>query len=89
MRLEPDGTVVLSRRNVAALLAKADDPGSARTLVGGSDAPGLVVRVEPDDEHYGREGRLCPVPGPVHPRHAQLCHHDLTVSGSCDCEGGE
>lgn len=69
MRLDPDGTVVLSKRNVAALLAKADDPNSARTLVGGDDAPGLVVKVEPNAEHYHRQGRLAVVPGPVHPDH--------------------
>lgn len=53
MRLDPDtGAVILSKRNLLALLSKVDREGSARTLVGGSRAPGIVVQAEPDEEHY-------------------------------------
>ena len=48
MRVDKDGTVVLSRRNVLALLHKLDMPGSARMIVGN----GIALRVEDDSEHY-------------------------------------
>lgn len=55
--------IVLSRRNLLALLHKLDMEGSARTLTG-YDTTGcvpIVVRCENDAEHYvGRE------PGPMH-----------------------
>ena len=56
MKLLPDGTIVLSRRNLLALLHKLDKPGSARTLV----APGgaFAITVEEDAEHY--KGRVEP-----------------------------
>jgi hypothetical protein len=58
--------VVLSRRNLLALLAKLDGApnGSAMAIMGGADAPGCIVRAEEDDVHYGDrpEG-----PGPMHP----------------------
>lgn len=62
MRVDADGTVVLSRRNLLSLLHKLDMEGSRRTLI----APGfaVVVRAEQDEEHYkGREVG----PGPMHP----------------------
>lgn len=54
MRLEPDGTVVLSRRNLLALLTKLDGHphGSMCMIAGGDDAPGLIVKAEEDDVHY-------------------------------------
>lgn len=61
MRVDADGAVVLSRRNLQALLAKIDQPGSLRTLVGGSEAQGIVVRAEDDDVHYAHR-----LPGEVH-----------------------
>ena len=61
MRLDKDGSIVLSERNLRALLAKLRQPGSARTLVGGSDAPNVVVCSEGDDEHYHDRS-----PGVVH-----------------------
>ena len=64
MRLNDDGSITLSERNLRALLAKVDQPGSARTLEGGSTAEGVVVRSETDAEHY--EGRPAP-PGVLHP----------------------
>lgn len=47
-------TLVLSRRNLLTLLAKLDGypPNSACTIMGGSDAPGVLVRAEEDDVHY-------------------------------------
>lgn len=63
-----DGVLVtLSRRNLLALLAKLDEPGSARTVASGNaywreraiDGVVLAVRAEADAEHY-REG---PPPG--------------------------
>lgn len=69
MRLENDGTVVLSRRNLKSLLAKVDDPSSWRTLNGGADAPGVTVKAETDAEHYNKEFRKQSRPGPVHPDH--------------------
>lgn len=44
----------LSRRNLMALLAKLDDPASARTLLtpGAPGDPVLVVRAVEDAEHY-------------------------------------
>lgn len=56
MRLDPDGTLVLSQRNLSTLLAKLQghSPGSACTIVGGSEASGLRVMAERDDMHYGR-----------------------------------
>lgn len=64
--------VVLSRRNLLALLHKLHLPGSARTLICGDNnlngEPArdlvLVVQVEDDEQHYGT--RLEP-PGPMHP----------------------
>jgi hypothetical protein len=46
--------MVLSRRNLEALLAKLDGhpPGSACTIVGGSDAEGWTVRAEENGAHY-------------------------------------
>ena len=66
MRVDPDGAVVLSRRNLLSLLAKLDGypTNSARTILGGEAAPGLVVKAEDDAEHYGRRGYE---PGPMHP----------------------
>lgn len=66
MRLESNNNIpvliVLSRRNLQALLAKLDQPDSARTLLGGADARGVIVRAEDDDEHYADRD-----PGPVSP----------------------
>lgn len=64
--------VVLSRRNLFALLHKLEMPGSARTLLCGdnpidgkptSDVV-LVVHAEDDEPHYAT--RIAP-PGPMHP----------------------
>lgn len=43
-------TVELTRRNLTALLAKLDDPLSARTLRDGEDR--VAVKAVEDDEHY-------------------------------------
>lgn len=45
-------TVTLSKRNVLALLSKVDDPYSGRTLYNQNDPGWLIVKVEPDAEHY-------------------------------------
>jgi hypothetical protein len=57
--------IVLSRRNLLALLAKLDGhpEGSACTLEGGEDAVNVSVRAETDDVHY--EVRH---PGSLHPK---------------------
>ena len=63
--LAPRRTViVLSRRNLLALLAKLDGhpEGSACTIAGGADAPGFLVRAEEDDVHYADRA-----PGRMHP----------------------
>jgi hypothetical protein len=55
--------VRLSKRNLLALLDKVDDPGSLTTLVRRTKAGLLIVKAEPDAEHYGdRE------PGPMSER---------------------
>lgn len=45
-----DGRLELTRRNLETLLAKLDDPQSARTLIDGET--GLLVVAVEDDEHY-------------------------------------
>lgn len=44
--------VTLSRRNLLALLSKVDDPDSARIITRQCDGAFLIVRAEPDSEHY-------------------------------------
>lgn len=58
--------VVLSRRNLLALLLKLDEPESFRRIES-NDCPNgwrVAVLAEDDDEHYG--ARPVP-PGPMHP----------------------
>lgn len=43
-------TVELTRRNLEVLLAKLDDPKSARTLIDGESL--IAVRAVENDEHY-------------------------------------
>jgi hypothetical protein len=50
--------VVLSKRNLLALLSKLEMPGSAQTI----EMEGVYVSSEPDAEHYGDR-----VPGEMHP----------------------
>lgn len=54
MRLEADGILVLSRRNLRTLLAKLDGAptGSACAILGGDEAPGFIVKAEEDEVHY-------------------------------------
>lgn len=56
--------IVLSERNLRALLSKLTMPDSARTISKTADDDSLAIYVsaEPDDQHY--QGRL---PGPMHP----------------------
>lgn len=65
MRIEfkPYGMrVVLSRKNLLALLTKLDQPGSYCTIEQPTAFGALFVSSEPDVEHYrDRE------PGPMHP----------------------
>lgn len=58
--------IVLSERNLRVLLAKLEGypPNSNCMIGGGSGAPGVFVKAEPDDVHYG--GRGYP-PGVMHP----------------------
>jgi hypothetical protein len=74
VRLEMHGPVVrvvLSRRNLRALLAKLEGhpPGSACTLTYRSaDGPTLIVSAEPDAVHYVHPERDHPgVRGAMHP----------------------
>lgn len=53
MRIDNNGHIVLSRRNLLALLHKLDKSGSSRTLVKSCDNGVLIVRAEDDSEHYG------------------------------------
>lgn len=53
--------VELTRRNLEVLLAKLDDPASARTLIDPDDL--IAIRAVENDEHYKAENR---VPGPVY-----------------------
>lgn len=63
--------VTLSKRNLLALLQKVDDPLSNRMLVSGYvylqgglfDGVELVIRCEPDSQHYAERES----PGPMHP----------------------
>lgn len=59
MRLGPYGEIILSKRNLLALLSKVDDPASAKTIhkyiPTTGEAPHvehIVVVAEPDEEHY-------------------------------------
>lgn len=64
----PVAEVVLSRRNLLALVHKLEMPGSARTLETDTDTPAgwtLRVRCEDDAEHYQHRG--WPPPGRMHP----------------------
>lgn len=55
--------ISLSERNLRTLLAKLDEPESARTLYRRTFEGLLIVTAEKDEEHYkDRE------PGEVHPR---------------------
>jgi hypothetical protein len=72
--------IALSRRNLRALLAKLDQPGSARrpesidAYVHGERAIDvvLVVRGESDEEHYNHPLRTAPTAGPVHSKTERL-----------------
>jgi hypothetical protein len=70
--------VILSRRNLLALLHKLDMPGSHREIhnndvfIDGEEVPinsvMLILNCEDDDEHYGkRQERGHPGPGEMHP----------------------
>lgn len=67
---EPVG-LVLSRRNLEALLAKLDGhpPGSALTLGAPSQYGEFYVRAEEDESHYAHASReeAVGVRGPLHP----------------------
>lgn len=61
--------IVLSERNLRALLSKLALPDSACTIA----KDGIYVSAEPDDQHY--VGRT---PGPMHPvTEATLCSSPL------------
>ena len=50
MKMTSDGIIILSRRNLLALLHKLDKPGSSRTLIAPHRA--FVITVEEDAQHY-------------------------------------
>lgn len=60
MRVGPSGEIILSERNLLALLHKLRKPGSHRTIV---KAGVGTVRAELDDEHYRLTDE--PTPGPM------------------------
>lgn len=64
----PVTRVILSRRNLLALLAKMDGypPDSGCSIEGGSDAQGYVISAEEDNIHYRDRpaGRMHPVTEP-------------------------
>jgi hypothetical protein len=68
MRIDADGTVVLSKRNLLALLHKLEMEGSSRTLTrrleGGHF---MTVRAEDDLTHYNAEDRQDLGPGRMAP----------------------
>lgn len=69
IRHEPSGKieVILSRRNLEAMLAKLNGhpPNSGLTALGSrDDAPGLILRVEENEPHYAHRGGVA---GEVHP----------------------
>lgn len=57
-------TVILSERNLLALLTKLYTRDSACEIVGGEDCPGVSVKAERDEQHYGDRAFG---PGPMHP----------------------
>lgn len=77
--------VVLSRRNLLALLAKLDGfpPDSANTILfpGDEAQPTLVVRAESDDRHYGRREAGA---GPMHPATESRLRTTSTTRPSAD-----
>lgn len=54
MRLEDNQTLVLSRKNLLTLLAKLDGypEDSQYTILGGDEAPGILVKAEENEVHY-------------------------------------
>lgn len=54
MKIDENGVIVLSRRNLLTLLTKLDGypPNSYCMISGGTDAPGVVIRAEEDHIHY-------------------------------------
>lgn len=69
--------VVLSRRNLLALLAKLDGhpPNSLCTLVSPSFYPPAVVVAEEDDYHYAHPSREYADPGTIHPDTEEAMYH--------------
>lgn len=67
MKLVRANHLVLSKRNVLALLSKLEMPGSRRTICKVVDDPVtgheimFFVTIEEDDDHYGQ------APGVMHP----------------------
>lgn len=91
MRVEPYGVIVLSRRNLLALLAKLDDPMSSRTLIGPGNC--AAVRAEEDSVHYAHESRKGNGPGRMHPDVEEfIAQYGATVGSTpieteCECGG--
>ena len=56
--------VVLSKRNLLALLHKVEQPESCKSLVKYPDGQSVLVRVESDKEHYANRDVS---PGPMTP----------------------
>jgi hypothetical protein len=71
MRLDPEKrTVELTRRNLVTLLAKLDDPDSARTLL----REGWAVKAVEDEAHYTDRPH-----GTVLPEHVRRINNDPTL----------
>lgn len=54
MRLDGPNHLVVSRRNLLALLAQLDGhtPHRVPAILGGEEAPGIVLQAEEDEVHY-------------------------------------
>lgn len=82
LTVHDDGTldVVLSQRNLLALLVKLQTPGSACELQAGDVPDGfrkLRLRAESDETHYASSSRLGAAAGSLHP-HTQAIIDAIT-----------
>lgn len=76
-----DVTVILSRRNLLALLHKLEMEGSARTIVSEfEDGTSLTMKSETDDEHYNHPARdpRAVHPGRMHPETENFIERSTT-----------
>lgn len=103
MRLEHNSrglvVIVLSKRNVLSLLHKVDWESSGRMidklerkdgelLMGESPFVEVVVRVEPDEQHYAHDSRVVPgLAGPMHDETEVFVGNYRDICGATDPGG--